>query len=67
MRDLRAKADEYLAAGTQLAWIFDPNSRTVIVKTPGGQEQTLGVGDTLDGGDVLPGFELPLSAIFRDE
>ena len=67
MRDLRAKADEYLVAGTQLAWIFDPNSRTVVVKTSDGQERRLGIGDTLDGGDVLPGFELPLSAIFRGE
>jgi Uma2 family endonuclease len=67
LRKLVAKADEYLSAGTRLVWIFDPSSRTVIVKTPDGKERTLGVGDTLDGGDVLPGFELPLSAIFRGE
>ena len=24
-------------------------------------------GDTLDGGDVLPGFRLPLATLFEDE
>jgi Uma2 family endonuclease len=67
MRAMRAKADEYLAAGTRLVWIFDPRSQTVVAKTPDGKESTLGIDDTLDGGEVLPGFELPLSAIFRAE
>jgi Uma2 family endonuclease len=63
--DLIDKADEYLAAGTRLVWIFDPMSRTVTVKTPDGGERTLGVDDELDGGEVLPGFTLRLSEIFR--
>lgn len=67
MRKLLAKADEYVAAGTRLVWIFDPKSRTVRVKTPDGTMRTLTADDELDGGDVLPGFTLPLSAIFRDE
>jgi hypothetical protein len=27
---------------------------------------TLGVGDTLDGGSILPGFSLPLQALFAE-
>jgi len=66
MSDLLAKADEYLAAGTSFVWIFDPQSRTVVVKSKDGMTITLGIDDELDGGDVLPGFRLPLRTIFGD-
>jgi Uma2 family endonuclease len=64
MRDLLAKADEYLAAGTSLVWIFDPPTTTVIVKAKDGTTRTLGIDDELDGGDVLPDFRLPLRLIY---
>lgn len=64
MRELLAKADEYLAAGTSLVWIFDPQSKTVVVKTKDGTTITLGIEDELDGGDVLPGFRLPIRLIY---
>ena len=64
MAALLAKADECIAAGTRLTWTFDPDARTVVVKTAGGEIQTLGEADTLDGGDVLPGFRLPLCDLF---
>ncbi len=65
MRELIAKADEYLAAGTSLVWLFDPQTKSVVVKTADGAT-TLGLDDTLDGGDVLPDFRLPLRLIFGD-
>lgn len=61
------KADEYLAAGTRLVWIFDPEPKNVHVCTPDGQRVTLGIDDTLDGGDVLPGFALSLRKIYGDD
>ncbi len=64
MAVLLAKADEYLAAGTRLTWTVDPDTREVIVKTPDGRVRVLGVDDTLDGEDVLPGFRLPLRDFF---
>lgn len=66
MRDLIAKADAYLAAGSSLVWVFDTRTRTVVVKTPDGQAVTLGIEDELDGGDVLPGFRLAVAAVFPD-
>jgi Uma2 family endonuclease len=65
LRDLVAKAEEYLAAGTRLVWIFDPRSRRVHVRTETGKSTTLGIDDVLDGGDVLPGFTLPIRQVFR--
>ena len=41
-----------------------PRTRTVMVHRPGVLAVTLTGGDVLDGGDVLPGFRLPLSEIF---
>jgi hypothetical protein len=32
----------------------------------GREPVTLGPGGTLDGGEILPGFRLPLSEIFED-
>ena len=66
MRELVGKADEYLAAGTRLVWVFDTPTRTVVVKTPDGQCTTMGIDDELDGGDVLPGFRLAVAVVFLD-
>ena len=35
------------------------------VFSPDEPERILGVGETLDGGDVLTGFSLPVKALFR--
>lgn len=64
-KDLRAKARYYLANGTKLVWLVEPVRRFVEVYSPD-DEQVLFEGDTLNGGTVLPGFEMPVSAIFED-
>lgn len=56
------KVEEYLAAGVRLVWVIDPKRRTVLVY-PGGQ--TLTEADRLSGGDVLPGFAVPVTRLFR--
>lgn len=61
---LREKARYYIANGTQLVWLVWPASQTVEVHRPNTEPETLTVDDTLDGGDVLPGFELPITVIF---
>jgi Uma2 family endonuclease len=62
---LVAKAEEYLAAGTRLVWIFDPSSKRVHVRIAGGKATAPGPDDVLDGGDVLPGFALPIRQVYR--
>jgi Uma2 family endonuclease len=56
------KVDKYLAAGVQTVWVVNMRRRSVIVY-PGGQ--TLIEDDTLTGGNVLPGFAVPVSRLFR--
>lgn len=62
--DAERKVRRYLDAGTPLAWLVDPASRSVAVHRPGRPVRALGVADVLDGGDVLPGFMLPVAEIF---
>jgi Uma2 family endonuclease len=62
--DLRRKARSYLANGTRLLWLIYPDEREIEVHRPGQPLQTLGVEDTLEGGDVLPGFRATVREIF---
>ena len=50
------KVSMYLEAGVEVVWLVDPVKRTIIVFTGDGNPMTLGEGDTIDGGNVLPGF-----------
>jgi len=54
----------YFAAGSRAVWIVNPKRRTVAVYTSPFDVRILGEGDALDGGDVLPGFALPLARLF---
>jgi Uma2 family endonuclease len=65
-REIERKREEYFAAGSRLMWVVDPVARTVTVFTSPNDPRVLGRGETLDGGDVLPGLQLPLARIFRD-
>jgi len=63
-RSIMEKVGRYLAAGTPLVWLLEPAQRAVTVFAAGEPPRVLGVADVLDGGDVLPGFRLPLSDLF---
>ena len=54
----------YLEAGVRLVWIVDPRHRTVAVYWPDRTARIFVVGETLAGGDVLPGFTLPVAEVF---
>jgi Uma2 family endonuclease len=61
---VRRKVNQYLAAGTSLVWVIYPEEKVVDVYRPAHDTSTFKVGNTLDGGNVLPGFKLPVSDIF---
>ena len=61
--DTHLKVMQLLNAGTRLVWLVYPESRTVVVHTADGAT-TLREDDSLDGGDVLPGFELRVGEVF---
>ena len=58
-----SKIERYLEAGV-LTWYVYPDRQEVDVYVPGQPIRTLGMEDTLDGGDVLPGFTLPVRDVF---
>jgi Uma2 family endonuclease len=62
--EFRRKFELYFRAGTRLIWLVRPIRRTVTVFTPDAAEVVLREADTLDGGDVIPGFRLPLAELF---
>ncbi len=64
--EMRRKLAEYFEAGTRLAWLIDPESRTVAVYTSPQHAITLTESQSLDGGAVLPGFVLPLRQLFAE-
>jgi Uma2 family endonuclease len=62
--DVVAKLEMYQEAGVRLIWLVDPDPLTVTVIAAGHATKVLHMGDTLDGGDVLPGFSVPVADIF---
>jgi Uma2 family endonuclease len=65
LREVMEKVDLYLHYGVPLVWLALPKRRVVMVFAADQPSVTLGEGDTLDGGDVLPGFRFPVADIFR--
>src|SRR5215208_6406236 len=55
-----AKLEMYQEAGVPLIWLVDPDNETVTIIAAGQPTRVLKQGDTLDGGDVLPGFTVPV-------
>jgi Uma2 family endonuclease len=64
--EMARKRREYFAAGVRLVWVIDPDARTATVFTDVDRSTVLTEADTLEGGDVLPGFVLPLRDYFSE-
>lgn len=62
--DLHDKVMLYLNAGVQIVWVVDPERKTITEYTPDSPTRAFNVGDTIGGGDILPGFELSVSELF---
>lgn len=63
-QEMRRKLKEYFAAGVELVWFVSPQKRTVEVFTSPGKSTVLSEGQTLSGGEVLPGFKLKVRELF---
>ena len=64
-RDMAERAAMWLDFGTQMVWVGDPKRTTVTRYRPGQNPVTLYEDDVLDGGDLLPGFSVPVWRLFR--
>jgi Uma2 family endonuclease len=63
-QEMHRKLHDYFTAGVRLVWYIDPRTRSAKSYTAEEQFVELIESQTLTGGDVLPGFELPLSTLF---
>lgn len=63
--DVIRKAFEYLQAGALLVWLIYPGVQTIHAYTsPGLPPRVFREDSMLDAGDVLPGFSVPVAALF---
>jgi Uma2 family endonuclease len=63
--EVEDKVAAWLGGGAQLVWVVSPKLHTVTVYRSLTDIVTLTKKDTLDGGNVVPGFQLLISQIFR--
>jgi Uma2 family endonuclease len=63
--EIAAKIADWFEAGTRLVWVLYPFARTVHVFPTANQSQILSARDTLEGGELLPGFECAVEELFR--
>ena len=62
--ELMEKVSLYLQNGSRLVWIIYPKTKIVTVFRLNNIISLLRENDTLDGEDVLPNFQLPLTKLF---
>jgi Uma2 family endonuclease len=65
-KEMARKLDEYFQAGVRLVWYVDPKKRTVRVYTARDESVLLRENQSVDGGDVLPGFILSIHEWFAN-
>ena len=63
-REVYDKARMWLSFGVRLVWTLFPEEREVNVHSENAPMSRLTDADTLDGGDILPGFTYKVSDIF---
>ena len=64
-RDVAEHAQMWLDFGAREVWYGDPETTTVTRYHPDLEPEVLGEDDVLDGGDLLPGFSIPVWQLFR--
>jgi Uma2 family endonuclease len=63
---LKAKLEEYINNGTQLAWLIEAEFHQVYIYRPGEPVQILNNPSTLSGEAILPDFEMDLKLVWGD-
>jgi len=64
---VQKKIHEYFEAGVTRVWVVFPEEREVYVYASPTQIQVLCLGQELDGGELIPGFRLPVAFLFEDD
>jgi Uma2 family endonuclease len=64
--EVTGKLDDYFSAGVDAVWVVDPRRRQLFVYRSLSAIQPFREDQILTDPDLLPGFSLPLSDLFRD-
>lgn len=64
-REVNQKISEYFAAGALAVWILNPRRRTLTIHRSGHEPEVIHEDGTIDGGDVIPGFQYRVAKLFR--
>ena len=64
-RDIPDKVNMWLAHGTSVVWLADPEKKIVTIHRVGKPVQKLTIADEIRDEPLLPEFVLPLSQIFK--
>jgi Uma2 family endonuclease len=64
--DLEVKVEQYLQSGSRQVWIAYPKTKRIYVFRPGTQPMVLDETQTLEGGDLLPGFSMKVADLFSE-
>lgn len=64
--EVEDKVHLWLERGTRLVWLVSPKLCNVTVYRSLTEILVLTENDTLDGGDVVPGFQIPVAEIFAE-
>jgi len=64
--DITQKLREYFSIGVKLVWVADPATRTVYAYRSLTDVREFPETATLTGDDVLPGFSVPVAALFEE-
>ena len=63
-KEIARKLQTYFESGVRLVWVVLPRKRLVRVYTSATDFSELGENDSLDGGEILPGFRLSIREWF---
>ena len=62
--EVDAKAEEWLAAGTHMVWVVNPQNRSVTMRRADGTTTVLHENDELTGENIIPGFRCQVRELF---
>jgi Uma2 family endonuclease len=67
--EMRKKLREYFDSGSQMVWMLYPKTRTIAIFREPTDEPTQVLNETevLEGGDVVPGFRIPVADLFKTQ
>jgi Uma2 family endonuclease len=64
--EMTGKLHHYLDAGVRLVWYIDPRAEIARIYRGSLDAEIITIDQSIDGGDILPGFTLPLRELLKN-